>query len=95
MGARLGGVDSRSDLCVVAGVTATIFAPAQLAEIVTTLLPQLPAGHTSAVVSGVDLDGLYVVARFKLRDDHWSVTAAARKRWTGETEAGATVLLSW
>jgi hypothetical protein len=74
----------------------TIFAPAQLAQIVSDLLPALPPGHTSAVIGGVDQDGVYVVARFKLTEgDHWSVTAAARKEWTGNVEVGATVLLSW
>ena len=80
---------------MVALVTTTLFAPAQLAVLVTETLPALPEGHTSAIVAGVDQQGVRVVARFKLKDDHWTVTAAARRTWTGDVEGGAQVLLSW
>jgi len=76
-------------------LTTTLFAPAQLAQLVTETLPALPEGHTSAIVAGLDAQGVHVVARFKLTDNHWTVTAAARRTWTGTLEGGAQVLLSW
>jgi len=73
----------------------TRFSPAQLQQIVTETLPTLEDGHTSAIIGTVDSEGAQVVARFKLTNNHWTVTAAARHQWTGEDRVGATVLLSW
>lgn len=76
-------------------MTPILFSPDQLAHIVAETLPALPPSHTSAIVAGVDQRGVQVIARFKVINDHWTVTAAARRTWTGEKEAQATVLLSW
>lgn len=60
-------------------------------------MPDVPAGHTNAIVGGVDEHGAQVLAAMKLgEDDRWIINAAARYDWSTQTTAvGGSVIYSW
>lgn len=73
----------------------TIFSPTQLNAIVAKALPEVPDGHTNAIVGTVDNTGAQVLVSFKSQDSRWKATGVARHDWTGENEVGASLVYSW
>lgn len=73
----------------------TIFSPSQLTALVTSILPELPAGHTNAVVATVDTSGVKLIAGFSKDNNRWQFNGAFEHDWTGENKLGANLIYSF
>jgi hypothetical protein len=76
-------------------VGAHLFSPEALKAAAATALTDLPTGHTSAIVGGVDTSGAHVAIVFTSKDDHWQAVTALQHDWTGHTVFGASGRYSW
>jgi hypothetical protein len=80
-------------------MSTTMFSPAQLDKIINETIPDATnAGHTNAIVLGVDQTGAQVVAHFQVDESgNWTLNAEAvgRHTWSGDNEVGARVALAW
>lgn len=75
-----------------------VFSAAELNRIVQQTIPAATdATHRNAVVGTVDQSGAQIVASFRRPTGaaEWTLEAAARHTWTGDNQAGASVILKW
>jgi len=79
-------------------VTLSVFAPEALTKAVHDALATVPDGHTNAVVGTVDQFGVHVAVGFSRPgpgSSEWNIQAAATHQWSGDTQIGGKVILSW
>ena len=75
-------------------LTRQVFSDANLQLAIDNAAAKIPEGHSSAVIAHADLDGASLTVLAKI-DEHWTITAAAIKPWSGPLEAEAEVVASW
>lgn len=75
-----------------------ILTPEEINATIDRVLPQLPAGHTGALITDVDSSGITFGAELQKSGDAWTLDAKAAFKfdWVHNTEsAGANIVWSW
>jgi hypothetical protein len=75
----------------------TIFSQTQLQQAVAAIPPDLPEGHSSAIVGTVDQTGAQVIVGFKkdALGGTWQAQGAFRHDWSGDNSVGARFIYSF
>ena len=74
-----------------------LFSAEQLAKAVASVEPLIPKEHTrGALVGTVDDSGAQVVVMLRPGENgHWSANLVGRHEWSGDNQAGASLVYSW